>query len=251
MLCGRYVDDYNYWKFYGAKDTYNYSFLYQAYNNNNEFITQLEKAYSYLKRAVDLYHELQLQNISLLSRTYSNLANTCFNMNRFEEAIQYHLLALAGREKELGNCHEKVITTRRRLGTSYLTIGEPETALAYYKTNLDAVLQAKTEGSIITAKCWFDCGRAYHACGKQDDAMHCFTMAARFVNELKNTDLFACAQICYEIACFLVKISRAQYQKAEELLTFGKSCLTSLDSKLADSLSKTITEMLDDMKQPV
>ncbi len=251
LLFGRYVDDYNYWKFYGANDTYNYTFLYQAYNSNNEFISQFEKAYSYLKCSIELYNELQLNDTGLLSRAYSNIANTCFNMNRIDEAIKYHLLALEVRTNDLGNYHEKVITTRRRLGSSYLAIGKRELALKYYKMNLNTVLEAKNNDKVIEAKCWFDCGRAYLACQNREDALTCFNKASCFIDELSIIDRFACAQICYEIAYFIMEINNEQNRKAEELLVYGKKCLEPLDSKLANSLAEKIADMLDDMKQTV
>ncbi len=248
---GRYVNSYNYWKFYGANDTYNYTFLYQAYNRNNDFISQFEKAYSYLKRSIEIYNELKLNDTGLLSNVYSRLGCTCFNMNRCDEAIKYHLLALEIREKELDNCHEKVITTRRRLGTSYLAIGKPELALKYYKRNLDAILEIKNDNKVIEAKCWFDCGRAYLACQNKEDALMCFNKASSFIDNLREIDLFACAQICFEIASFLVEIGSESNRKVVDLLLFGKKCLEPLDSKIAESLAKKITHMLDDMKHTV
>ncbi len=244
LLCGRYIDDYNYWRLYGAQDTYNYSYLYQVFNNNNEGIIQLEKAYAYLKKAIEMYEELGLENLGLLSRTYTNIGNTCLNMNKIEEAISYYELSLVGRKKDFYNSHEKVVTTRRRLGNCHLRINKPEIALKYFKENLDAVTESNAKDRIIIAKCWFDCGRTYHFCGDEESALNCYNQVLDYINDLREFDLFACAHICYEIAKFILETDKNLNLKSQDLLLYGKKCLQSLNSKMANSLNNDIDNLL-------
>ena len=244
LKIGRYINDYNYWKFFGARNTYDYTFLYQAVNKNNDLIVQFEKAYLYLQKALEIYHNLHMNNNALISQIYSNLGNTCYNMNNVKDAIKYHSLALEGRIKDFTDYHEKVITSRRRLGTCYLTINAPEEAIIFFKKNLEAVLNMEKPDKVILSKCWFDCGRGYYADNKSANAVECFFHSSEYIGEVKAFDLFACSQMCYEIAFFLSAIGNDQKKKTLELLTYGKTCIENIDSSLADSLRKKIEEML-------
>ncbi len=247
ILCGRYIDDYNYWKFFGANDTYNYLILYQAYNRGNDYFSQLEIAYSYLSKAVEIYREMKLDNELLLSKAYSNLGNTCFNLNRYEEAIRFHQLALEGRTKLYGNSDKYILSTRRKLGTCYLTINKPDIALKYYKMNLDAVLEDENHSRILVAKYWYDCGKAYLACKDKENALNCLIKASENLKQMKELNRFATAQICYETASLLIEISEDNIEKASQLLEFGLNSLDTLDSKVTDTLFKKIESKLENL----
>ena len=247
VLCGRYVDDYNYWKFFGANDTYNYLLLYQAYNLTNDYSSQLHIAYEYLSRAIEMYDELNLDNELLISKAYSNLGNTCFNLNRYEEAIKYHLLALEKRKKLFGNSDKYVISSRRKLGTCYLTIKKPELALKYYKKNLDAALAEEKHSEIPVAKYWYDCGKAYLACKNEQQALACLLKASDNLEQMKELNRFATAQICYETASLLIEISNDNVEKARQLLDYGRRCLEALDSMVTDTLLKKIEYLMGNL----
>ena len=246
FLCfGRYINDYNYWKFYGARNTYTFTFFNQAVNTNSAYEEQLQKSYDYLSRSIKIYHELNLTNTGLLSRAYSNLGCTCFNMNRFEEAVKYHQLALEGRKQDFDDAHEKVLASRRRLGTSYLWLNQPEQALRYYKENLDAVTASGSEDVLLISKCWFDCGRAYDACGAQEETLNCYSNAVSYIDEIRKIDCFGCAKLCYEAA--LVYVKNNIPEKAKDLLFFGEECLQTMDADLSDSLMTLIKEALSSL----
>ena len=234
LCCGRYINDYNYWKFYGAKNAYTFTFFNQALNTNDAYVEQLQKAYDYLTRSIEIYHELNLTDLGLLSRAYSNLGNTCFNMNRFEEAAKYHQLALEGRKQDFDNAHEKVMNSRRRLGTCRLWMNQPEQALHSYKENLDAVIASGSEDVLLISKCWFDCGRVYDICGAQSQTLNCYSNAVSYIDQIRKIDCFGCAKLCYEAALVYAKNNVAE--KAAHLLAFGEACLQTMDAELADSL---------------
>lgn len=243
-LCfGRYLNDYCYWKFYGARNSYNYTFFNQAYDTGGEYDQELKCAFSYLEKALDIYEECGLGDQPLRSRIYSNLGSTCFNLGRYEEAARWHRLALEGRLEELPAAHEKVITSRRRLGTCCLTLDRPQEALECYEKNLEVIQHETPEDRFMVAKCWYDCGRANKACGDGRAALACFESAVADIDAIKDVDLFGCARLCYETAYLMQSLGTESGEKTLRLLDVGAQCTSQLDSELAESLARQIGEL--------
>ena len=243
-LCfGRYLDDYCYWKFYGARNSYNYTFFNQAYDTGGEYEQELECALSYLERALGIYEECGLDDQPLRSRIYSNLGSTCFNLGRYEDAARWHRLSLEGRLQELPAAHEKVITSRRRLGTCLMALGKHREALECYEKNLEVISHETPEDRFMVAKCWYDCGRANKACGDEQAALACFEGAVADLDAIKRVDLFGCARLCYETAYLMRSLGSGSGEKTLRLLDVGAQCAGQLDSKLAESLAGQIEEL--------
>lgn len=249
LSAGSCMNDYTYWLLYGARNAYRFTNFTQMRNQSGAYLDQFSEAVNCLKKALAVCDSLGIDNEDgVRARIYSNLGCAYYNMRRFEDAVTCHTKALELRTAELGSAHEKTVTSRRRLGTSNLELGNYDAALQCYQTNRSEL--GKSGAPLwLLSKASYDCGKVYLYKGEYDNALPFLLQAVDEIEKEESFEIdpYGIAQLFYMTGMTMIVLDHEHHSdeyrvRADTLLKNAREYAASLDAEAAELLIRLIDE---------
>lgn len=251
LECGAFLDTFAYWKLYGARNLAGISSLIQVYNKKDEYQDDFKDALKCLKKALSISEKQNVNSYTVPEIVTANIINqigcTCYNMNDFKSAVHYHGRALELRERLLEVNDDDTITSRRRLGTSYLSMGKFDKALDCYSENLS--YESSKGATTDLARAFSNCGDVYRI---QEDYLQAMSMYEQAIEafcgkeENLEQDPMGLLQIIYRLS--LVYSSASEHiapEKWHNLLMLTEQIAEKVDSDLANAYVNEINSLAE------
>ena len=133
----------------------------------------------------------RLKNRKLASRVYTSASAIYGAMGKFQQALEYQLVAMDALEE--GNRHEELrrISAMNNIGTLYASLKNPKAALEYYLKAGKLAKSLDAEGTLATLA--INRGNAYSDLGKHDEAADSYMEALELSRKISDPRVEATA----------------------------------------------------------